>query len=386
MPSATSCGKCGTPLPTSGDTKRCGACGKWMGPTEVGNGFPHELAAPPASRPHLDAIPVGVLGNATPDLFARIASQSHFEDRYELRGELARGGMGVIHRAYDRVLRRPVAIKMRKQRLGGGDDLALRGQFLREARVGGRLLHPNVIPVFDLGVNQVGQIYYTMRLVDGVSLKACLDALSSGVATKFIDFPLCRVVEAFVGICRGVDYAHDNRILHLDLKPQNVLVSGFSEVFVIDWGLAREEGAEDEDNVPHIYQGAVQAESDAGTQVGGGGIGTPEYMAPEQRTGDPARYSPATDVYALGGILRFILCGEPPNVGGAGVHPNPPLRPGIVPKGRQLPKEHRVAVAELSAVCLRALESAPSNRYADVDEMIAELTHWLVRSRTILPA
>jgi serine/threonine protein kinase len=85
----------------------------------------------------------------------QIAAQSHFEERYELRGTLAHGGMGQIYRAYDRILRREVAIKMMREKVGS-DTPAIRGQFLKEARVGGRLLHPHILAVFDLGVNRSG--------------------------------------------------------------------------------------------------------------------------------------------------------------------------------------------------------------------------------------
>ncbi|MBN9519783.1 serine/threonine protein kinase [bacterium] len=293
--------------------------------------------------------------------------------------------MGVIYRAFDRVLRRPVAIKMRQVRPGRGDDPVMRGQFVREARVAGRLFHPNVIPVFDLGTDQLGQLYYTMRLVEGMNLERCLDALSSGVATRFTEFPLRRLVEAFVGVCRGVDYAHESRILHLDLKPQNVLVSGFSEVFVIDWGLAREEGSGEPDDLPHIYSAPGREETGSETRVAGRVIGTPAYMAPEQSLGDPSRLTPATDVYALGGILHFILGGVPPNVNGATpTRTAPPLRPGIVPRGLQLPQEHREAVRELIKICLRALEIHPANRYPDADGMVADLTDWLQRTRGVI--
>jgi hypothetical protein len=167
-------------------------------------------------------------------LLGQIAAQSHFEERYELRGTLARGGMGEIFRAYDRILRREVAIKMMRESQGSAAP-AIRGQFLKEARVGGRLLHPHILAVFDLGVNRSGQIYYTIRLVDGASLQHCLNSLDKGVATKFISYPLRKIVEALVRACQGVDYAHQNGVIHLDLKPQNILVSGFNEVFVIDW-------------------------------------------------------------------------------------------------------------------------------------------------------
>ncbi|MCA9068471.1 MAG: serine/threonine protein kinase, partial [Planctomycetaceae bacterium] len=216
-------------------------------------------------------------------LLDQIAAQSHFEERYEQRGKLAEGGMGEIHRAFDKVISREVAIKIMKR--GGQqqhESPVVRDQFLKEAKVGGRLLHPNILPVFDLGVNRKGVIYYTMRLVEGDSLQNCLDALDKGVATNFVMFPLRRLVEAFLSVCEGVDFAHQNGVLHLDLKPHNILVSGFKEVFVIDWGLARVDDLDDTARLIDLYDlNNLGLYVNTGV-IGGKAVGTPGYMAPEQ--------------------------------------------------------------------------------------------------------
>lgn len=165
-------------------------------------------------------------------LLNRIASQSHYEERYEVRQTLARGGMGEILDAFDQILLRPVAIKRMLRGGGKNSAPAVRGQFLKEAWIGGRLLHPNVLSVFDVGVDRDSRIYYTMRLVDGASLQESLGALQTGIATQLVRYPLRRIVRSFLGACHGIDFAHQNRILHLDLKPHNILMSGFEEVFV----------------------------------------------------------------------------------------------------------------------------------------------------------
>jgi serine/threonine protein kinase len=228
------CENCGFQLSLTGD--KCQQCGQPI----------HSTVRPIATGTFNAADDSGVTPTGTgpmsdddsarvEQLLGHIAGQSHFEERYILLEELARGGMGQIHRAYDQILRREVAIKLMHERDGGSSDsAAIRGQFLKEARVGGRLLHPNILAVFDLGVNRAGRMYYTMRLVDGASLQNCLDAVDKGVVTKLVSYPLRRIVEQFVGACQGVDYAHQQGVLHLDLKPLNILVSGFNEVFVID--------------------------------------------------------------------------------------------------------------------------------------------------------
>jgi len=318
-------------------------------------------------------------------LLEQIAAQSHFEDRYNVGDVLARGGMGEIFRAYDLILQRDVAIKMMRSK-HGATDTAIRGQFLKEARVGGRLLHPHVLAVFDLGVNRAGQIYYTMRLVDGASLQQCLDSVDKGVVTKLISYPLRKIVAAFCGACEGVDYAHQNGVIHLDIKPHNILMSGFNEVFVIDWGLARVDEVDDTESLLDIYRGSDDGTGSNTAAFGGHVVGTPGYMAPEQAQGMLSLFNPSTDVFGLGGVLYFILYGVPPNRGSsplerfsAAARSKEPgkLREGILPKGRRVKKEVGDAVAALESICLRALEPNQADRYADVDEFIVELNEWL---------
>ena len=323
-------------------------------------------------------------------LLSLIASQSHFEERYEVRETLARGGMGKVLRAFDRVLRREVAIKMMKDELAGS-TAAVRGQFLKEARVGGRLLHPNILAVFDLGVNHSDQIYYTMRLVDGASLQHCLEALGKGAVTKLITYPLRRVVEALVGACQGVDYAHQNGVCHLDLKPQNILVSGFNEVFVIDWGLSKIDDINDTEELADLYRGGSNANDTASNTAlfEGRVVGTPGYMAPEQSRGYFREFDATTDVFGLGGVLYYILYGETPNRGrdvrqiiddSLVAKKSGRLREGILPRGRRVNKEARSAIEALGAISLKALSTEQEHRYPSAEAMLVELSEWLVNT------
>ncbi len=385
------CEKCGAQL--SLPTDRC---------QQGGHPLHSTIESIPTTRPYTapddSAVPPTRLPEPLPDddsarverLLGHIAGQSHFEERYILQGELARGGMGQVHRGYDQILRREVAIKMMHQQYGGSSDsAAVRGQFLKEARVGGRLLHPNILAVFDLGVNRASRIYYTMRLVDGASLQNCLDAVDKGVVTKLISYPLRRIVEAFVGACQGVDYAHQQGVIHLDLKPHNILVSGFNEVFVIDWGLARVDEMDDTEELVDLYRnGTANHNTASSTGVFGERVvGTPGYMAPEQARGAVATFDPATDVYGLGGILHFILYGVAPNQGGnvhevmqaSSEHKQPgKLRSGILPRGQRVRKEAKAALEALEAICLKALEPQQHERYPSVEAMIVELSEWLL--------
>jgi serine/threonine protein kinase len=295
--------------------------------------------------------------------------------------------MGQIYQGYDRILRREVAIKMMRES-HGSETAAIRGQFLKEARVGGRLLHPHILAVFDLGVNRSGQIYYTMRLVDGSSLQHCLDSLDKAVTTKLVSYPLRKIVEALVRACHGVDYAHQNGVIHLDLKPQNILVSGFNEVFVIDWGLARVDEVDDTEELVDLYRDRSNSHNTASTTgvFGYRVVGTPGYMAPEQAAGNFRSFDASTDVFGLGGILYFVLYGKAPNQGegfqgilAASSEPKKrgKLRQGILPRGQRVRKEVEDAIAALEAICLRALEPDKAKRYPDAEKMLVELNEWL---------
>jgi serine/threonine protein kinase len=315
-------------------------------------------------------------------LLEHIKSQSHFEERYEVRGRLAQGGMGQIYHAYDRILRREVAVKMMRESYGS-EAAAIRGQFLKEARVGGRLLHPHILAVFDLGVNRSGQVYYTMRLVDGDSLQHCLDSLDKGVA--LVSTPLRKIVEGLVKVCHGVDYAHENRVIHLDLKPNNILVSRFNEFFVIDWGLARVDEQDDTEQLVDLYR-SPEDSSMINPLENRRQVGTPAYMAPEQVEGDYESFDASTDVYGLGGILYFVLYGQPPNRGqslqhilAASAEPKKTgkLRQGILPRGKRVKREVKDAIAALEAICLKAIEPDKAKRFPDAEKMLVELNEWL---------
>jgi serine/threonine protein kinase len=383
MPSI--CEQCGAILSVPCD--RCQNCGHRIRSEEDSVITGHTTLTHPGSD---EASPPQDDTTKVVRLLQQIASQSHFEERYVIRGLLASGGMGEIFRAYDRIIRREVAIKMMPE---GSDrhwaGAAIQGQFLKEARIGGRLLHPHILAVFDLGVNRSGRIYYTMRLVDGASLQDSLEYLEKGVLTNLIAYPLRKIVRALVGACRGVDYAHQNRVIHLDLKPQNIMMSGFREVFVIDWGLARIDEVDDTEQIVDLYRGTPNSDNTAFTYVRGPTVGTPAYMAPEQARGDSRSCDPTTDVYGLGGILYFILYGTPPNRGQNAIErlasssdrkQRGQLRPGMLPRGERVTRSTLEAIEALEAIALRALEVEQHKRYPAVEQLIIDLNDWLSRS------
>ncbi len=219
------------------------------------------------------------------------------ETKYGILEEIGRGGMGTIYLAEDRVLGRKVALKV----VGtGATDPAAAARMLREARVIARLEHPGIVPVHDAGTLPDGRMFYAMKRVDGRGLEA---------ATAGASLP--DRLRIFQRICEAVAFAHAHGVVHRDLKPENVMVGRFGEVLVMDWGVAKvfDEAAAP----PPARTGAPPLSAPATAATAEGTIvGTPAYMAPEQAEGRTGGIGPATDVYALGAILYFLLTGQAP--------------------------------------------------------------------------
>jgi len=216
-------------------------------------------------------------------------------------GELVgKGGGGEVYVAHDRRIGRDVALKRLPSPAPTADETA---RFLREARIQARLEHPAIVPVYELGKDEIGRPFFAMKRLAGKPLSELL-----GVATRE------RMLRAFADVCRAIDYAHSRGIVHRDLKPANIVLGEFGEVYVIDWGVARVLADE----------GTIEELADAE-----GVLGTPQYMAPEQRA-NPRVDRPA-DVFSLGKILAEILGAEKPleldALATAMMHVDPSKRP-----------------------------------------------------------
>lgn len=201
--------------------------------------------------------------------------------RYELGPELGRGAQGIVQRAWDRDLCRAVALK----RLPGGASAGTQHRFVNEARVPAQLEHPNIIPIYDLGRLDSGELFYVMKLVEGDTLA---QLLRDGISTD-------RALDVLEQVCAAMAFAHHRGALHRDLKPSNILVESMGQVLIVDWGLARAADV--------VTDGAAPA---------GQAEGTLGYMALEQALGQVDQEGPWTDVHALGGVLYQVLTGRPP--------------------------------------------------------------------------
>jgi serine/threonine-protein kinase len=244
----------------------------------------------------------------------------HTGDRYQLSGEIARGGMGAVLRGRDVDLGRDLAVKVLLEKYADRPEVARR--FLEEAQVGAQLQHPGVVPVYDIG--RFGALpFFTMKLVKGQTLAALLSARSD----PSVDRP--RLLGIVLQVSQTLAYAHAKGVIHRDLKPANVMVGAFGEVQVMDWGLAKvltEGGVADEERTAsRVRQRPENVTTIRTTRSGTAGsgtdteagtlLGTPAYMPPEQANGDVAHLDRRADVFGLGAILCEILTGKPPYVG-----------------------------------------------------------------------
>jgi tetratricopeptide (TPR) repeat protein len=233
-------------------------------------------------------------------------------DRYQLFGEIARGGMGAILKGRDVDLGRDIAIKVLLDSHKEKPDLVKR--FVEEAQIGGQLQHPGIAPVYELGSFTDRRPYFTMKLVKGRTLAQLLDARPSPAVDP-------RFLSLFESITQTMAYAHARGVIHRDLKPSNVMVGSFGEVQVMDWGLAKvlpRGGVADEQGVPRREREipasvirTARSGSDADASQAGSVLGTPGYMAPEQARGEIDELDERADVFGLGSILCEMLTGLP---------------------------------------------------------------------------
>jgi serine/threonine-protein kinase len=242
-------------------------------------------------------------------------------DRYQLQGEIARGGMGAVLHGRDVDLGRDLAVKVLLEKYADRPEVARR--FIEEAQIGGQLQHPGVVPVYDIG--RIGdRPFFTMKLVKGHTL-AAIKGDSTDPASNRPGF-----LAIILKVAQTLAYAHAKGVIHRDLKPANIMIGGFGEVLVMDWGLAKvlaEGGVADEERASREREQPVDvttirtARSSGSTGSFGSNteagalLGTPAYMPPEQANGDIANLDRRADVFGLGAILCEILTGKPPYVG-----------------------------------------------------------------------
>ncbi len=262
---------------------------------------------------------------------------------YLLVGELGRGGMGVVFKAFEPNLGRYVAIKMILSGTFSGEDELTR--FRYEASAAARLHHPNIVKVHRVGIHE-GRHFFAMDYIEGQSLS---QRLSEGPMTGR------QAAKYLVTIARAIEHAHSQGILHRDLKPANILIGKDDQPQVMDFGLAK------------------QLATDSGQTRTGALLGTPSYMAPEQAAGTKL-LTPATDVYGLGALLYELLTGRPPFQGDTTL--DTVLQ--VLEKDPAPPRsiEHRIE-RDLETICLKCLAKDPRDRYHSAEGLAVDLSRYL---------
>ncbi len=307
-------------------------------------------AGPPAASPRTTADappgPPGVGGAHLPTL-----------PGFEILGLLGRGGMGVVYRAWQPRLRRLVALKM--IRAGVQAEPAEVERFLKEARAVAHLHHPHIVQIYEVG-KAAGQPYLALELAEGGSLAQELAGTPQ---------PAGRAAALVEQLARALQHAHEQGVIHRDLKPGNVLLTADGQIKVTDFGLAK------------------QLDGEAAQTQTGAVVGTPSYMAPEQAAGQSKRVGPAADVYALGAILYECLTGRPPFRAETALETaRQVLADEPVAPRRLQPKVPR----DLETICLKCLAKEPEKRYASALALAEDLrrfqNHEPIRARPAGPA
>lgn len=279
-------------------------------------------------------------------------AQREFGD-YELQEQIGQGGMGVVYRARQKHLERDVALKLLSAGPWASEEFV--AAFQREARNAASLQHPNVVAVYEMGEHD-GLIFYAMQLIRGESLAQRLDRQRR--------LPVREAAVLVRTVAEAVDYAHRLGVLHLDLKPGNILLDEAGVAQVTDFGLARRLG---------------QAASLENEQVSG----TPSYMAPEQAQVRSARLSAATDIWGLGAVLYELCTGRPPFTGDS---PRQVLDQVLTAPVRA-PSRYACVPRDLEAICLKCLARPAAERYGSARELADDLGRWLenrsVRARPL---
>lgn len=286
--------------------------------------------------------------------------------------------MGVVLRAYDTTLNREVAVKVM---LGNAAQEGQNNRFLREAELTGKLEHPGIVPVHFRGKDADGHDFFSMKLVTGEELGKILDQWHAGDKVLRREYPLSRLISIFERICETVGFAHSQGVIHRDLKPGNIMVGEHGEIWVLDWGLAKELGNQDAPPAANVTASKEELLKTTRTQrppangltLDGATVGTPQFMSPEQARGETLDFR--SDIFALGGLLCYVLNGKTAVRGTSAQECMANLASGrIVPlkkleKGRHIPPP-------LTAIASKCLSPQPERRYQTVPALLADLRAW----------
>ena len=278
------------------------------------------------------------------------------DERYTRQQEIGRGSIGIIYRSDDHLLSRTVAIKVMRPELRGQERQ--RTRFIREAQLCGRLGHPNIVPIYDVGTLE-GAPALVMALLAGRSLRTIV---------RTTQVPMGRMLGWFSQVCNGLAFAHDQGVIHRDIKPAHIFVGDFGQVVLTDWGLAKSLRA----GTPGLGEEPPPGFSTDDVTRIGDVVGTPAYMAPEQAEGRLHAIDHRADIYALGAILYELLTGTRPYEASRSDEVIREVRKGP-PESPRKRAPHRDIPPALEAVTLKAMARDPAHRFQSALDLAANI-------------
>jgi serine/threonine-protein kinase len=324
------------------------------------------IPPPPPSRPRLNTEHLRLV--VTDKELPRHVANGFM--RYDNFHKFTEGGTAVLEECLDKNLGRNVLMKRLHPDLN--DDPIERRRFLREARVTALIQHPGTVPVYEISRDNLGQIYFTMKKVEGDSLREILLGIVARDPYYRGKYSLKYLIEVLMQVGQAVAFAHSRGVVHRDLKPANILVGEFGEVMVIDWGLSK---VLDE---PDTFHGEVPERDPIDLELtrAGNKCGTPLYMSPEQAAGQTDKVDGRSDVYSLGSILYEVLTHENLVWGATReevlkkILEQDPMPPRKRAPQRRIPPE-------LDSICLHAVQRDPEKRYQSLLAMSDDLKGYL---------
>lgn len=345
---------------TLGNGDRCPVCQQQISGVSREKGCPYcllKLGIRVASGPRNPTVSsLGSAATEPSERFSRAGVLQRFGD-YELVSEIARGGMGVVYRARQLSLNRDVAVKLiLAGQLASPESLQ---RFRLEAQAAAQLHHPGIVRIYEIGEHDT-QHFFSMELIDGVSLAECLDAfrLDQQAAAAERSVQERRIAQLISRVAKALDFAHQHGVLHRDVKPSNILIDEDEQPHLTDFGLAK-----------------LTGRTQSGLTLSNAVLGTPGYLSPEQATGKED-VTIASDVYGLGATLYELLTDSPPFSGATAVetmwksiHETP------LPPRKLNPVVHR----DLETIAMRCLERKPEQRYPSAAAVADELDRFLQR-------
>ncbi|MFO0980055.1 MAG: protein kinase [Planctomycetaceae bacterium] len=296
--------------------------------------------------------------------------------KYVVEDEIDRGGMGVVLRVRDQRLQRTIALKVIRGQEGAGSstrrtiDAGTLQRFIREAQITGRLDHPGVVPIHELARDENDRLYFTMKYVEGHTLKDVLQQHKNGSE----EWTQSRIIDAMIRVCETLAFAHSREVIHRDLKPSNVMVGKFGEVYVMDWGLAKVLGEAESEFEPRPDQ---EDDSSSYKTMYGAAIGTPFYMPPEQAEGKLDQLDCRTDVYAAGAILYELLTGQRPYWSDPSPNGLAVIKQVIDGPPNDIRELNRKASPELVAIAQKAMKRNMADRYQSAADLAEDLRAFL---------